>query len=86
MISLKFNCGCGAPLTVDNVVDHVEETGHKVSVTGTVQPDAGSIPVKQFNRAKEELMQVRLNQQLRKEWRDLNDEDVPDLNDEDVPW
>jgi hypothetical protein len=65
MIRLQVSCGCGF-LTdyAQEAEKHSEETGHILTIDGSVSPDDGALQTKTFVRGKEELFRRAHNDHL----------------------
>lgn len=78
MTKLRATCGCGfASPSLLEASKHAEETGHLLTVTGTIRPDAEPTAVRSFNRLKDELVQKRLNEQMWEEHERRSGEETP---------
>lgn len=62
MIKLSITCGCKfATSDLREALTHAEDTGHLMAVSGTVRCEADPLAVRAFNRAKESIVQGRVN-------------------------
>lgn len=65
MLKISVSCGCGfRAVDIDSAVAHAEDTGHQLTLSGTLTSEAPGVAVKRFNRAKEVLITHRLRDEL----------------------
>lgn len=68
MIKLRISCGCGSPIpNVDAAVEHANETGHQLTLAGSIVADGDIALIKSYNKTKDAVVRTRLRDILAEE-------------------